>query len=84
MGKNVGGSIKFKSTDDFRDAFMQQTSDDVKEIETKLGRSLTDPEKSRIGVMQLRHFLEQLLLRMYATLLGKMTLFRLSALLPSV
>lgn len=43
--------------------------DDVTSLEDKLGRSLTREEKNRIGVSNLRLFLEELLQNRYSCIL---------------
>lgn len=60
VGKGKGSH--FATNDDFREAIRQRTADDISAAEGKLQKKLGDREKSRIGVMQLRLFLEQLLL----------------------
>ena len=44
--------------------------EDVASLEEKLGRALTEQERSRIGVSKLRLFLEELLQKRYDKLRG--------------
>ncbi|KAM0888482.1 hypothetical protein ACQ4PT_028310 [Festuca glaucescens] len=51
----------FRSNEDFKKAISLRQLDDVTSLEDKLGRSLTREEKNRMGVSNLRLFLEELL-----------------------
>ena len=53
----------FRSNEHFREAVTERESQDVTELEQRLDRKLEKAERSRIGVTQLRRFLEQLLQR---------------------
>lgn len=53
----------FRSNDVFRQAVALREAQDVTELEHRLGRRMDSSERARIGVAQLRHFLEQLLQR---------------------
>ena len=55
----------YRSNDHYREAVSQQELQDVHELQRKLGRQLEGPERARVGVSQLRRFLEQLLKRKY-------------------
>ncbi|KAK9814730.1 hypothetical protein WJX72_010634 [[Myrmecia] bisecta] len=55
----------FRSNDHFREAVHDREEVDVAELEHRLDRKLEKVERSRIGVGQLRRFLEQLLQRRY-------------------
>uniref|UniRef100_A0ACD5Y585 Uncharacterized protein n=1 Tax=Avena sativa TaxID=4498 RepID=A0ACD5Y585_AVESA len=55
----------FRSNEDFKKAISLRELDDVTSLEDKLGRSLTREEKNRIGVSNLRLFLEELLQNRY-------------------
>jgi hypothetical protein len=56
----------FRSNDHFREAVASREANDVHQLEKKLGRKLDGTtERSRIGVSQLRRFLEQLLQQKY-------------------
>lgn len=63
----VGGSrdATFRSNEHFRQAVAEREALDVAELEARLGRRLLSGERSRIGVGQLRRFLEHLLQRCY-------------------
>jgi hypothetical protein len=50
-------------------AISSRESEDIASIEDKLGRSLTTEEKERIGVGNLRLFLEELLRKRYSCVL---------------
>ena len=56
----------FRSNDHFRQAVAEREDCDVAELQHRLDRSLEKAERARIGVGQLRRFLEQLLQRRYA------------------
>lgn len=60
----------FRSNDHFRQAVAEREDCDVAELQHRLDRSLEKAERARIGVGQLRRFLEQLLQRRSATLLS--------------
>ncbi|PAN16249.1 hypothetical protein PAHAL_3G048200 [Panicum hallii] len=55
----------FRSNEEFKKAISSRESEDITSIEDKLGRSLTTEEKERIGVGNLRLFLEELLRKRY-------------------
>ena len=55
----------YRSNDHYREAVAQQELQDVHELQMRLGRQLDPAERSRVGVGQLRRFLEQLLQRRY-------------------
>jgi len=60
------GSAKdatFRSNEGFREAVRRQEEADVSVLETRLSHVLDKGERARIGVSQLRRFLEQLLQR---------------------
>ncbi|KAM0868113.1 hypothetical protein ACQ4PT_041542 [Festuca glaucescens] len=55
----------FRSNEDFKKVISLRELDDVTSLEDKLGRSLTREEKNRMGVSNLRLFLEELLQNRY-------------------
>lgn len=55
----------FRSNEHFREAVAEREALDVAELEARLGRRLEKAERARIGVGQLRKFLEHLLQRRY-------------------
>lgn len=55
----------FRSNEHFMEAVGERESIDVAELEARLGRRLDRAERARIGVGQLRRFLEHLLQRRY-------------------
>lgn len=55
----------FRSNEHFRMAVAEREALDVAELESRLGRKLERAERARIGVGQLRRFLEHLLQRRY-------------------
>ena len=55
----------FRSNEHFRSAVAEREALDVAELEARLGRRLEKAERARIGVGQLRRFLEHLLQRRY-------------------
>jgi hypothetical protein len=55
----------YQSNDHFREAVALREKLDVASLEEKLDRALSNEERSRVGVSQLRWFLEQLLRRRY-------------------
>lgn len=63
----VGGSrdCLFRSNDSYREAVVQQEQRDTAELERRCDRRLQSNERSRVGVSQLRHFLERLLQQRY-------------------
>ena len=63
----VGGSrdCLFRSNDHYREAVVQQEKRDSAELERRCDRRLHSSERSRVGVSQLRHFLERLLQQRY-------------------
>lgn len=56
----------FRSNEHFREALRDREDRDVTELEHRLDRRLEKAERARIGVGQLRRFLEQLLQRRQA------------------
>ena len=56
----------FRSNEHFREAVADREAMDVAELESRLGRKLERAERARIGVGQLRRFLEHLLQRRWA------------------
>uniref|UniRef100_A0A803NVB2 Dynamin-type G domain-containing protein n=1 Tax=Cannabis sativa TaxID=3483 RepID=A0A803NVB2_CANSA len=55
----------YRSNDEFKQAISLREMEDVASLENKLGRSLSEKERSRIGVSKLRAFLEELLQKRY-------------------
>ena len=55
----------FRSNDQYRDAVTAQEAADLDALEARLCRQLVDGERCRVGVSQLRLFLEKLLQRRY-------------------
>ena len=55
----------FRSNEHFREAVAEREALDVAELEARMGRRLEKAERARIGVGQLRRFLEHLLQRRY-------------------
>lgn len=55
----------FRSNEEFKKAISSRELEDIASIEGKLGRTLTAEEKDRIGVGNLRLFLEELLRKRY-------------------
>lgn len=55
----------FRSNGEFKKAILSRELEDIASIEDKLGRSLTTMEKDRIGVGNLRLYLEELLQKRY-------------------
>ena len=55
----------FRTNDQYRDAVLQQEASDIAALEARLDRRLDGAERARIGVSQLRQFLERLLQRRY-------------------
>eukprot|EP00775_Hariotina_reticulata_P003076 gene3076-3355_t len=55
----------FRTNDQYRDAVAQREMTDIQELQSKLQRKLDKQELSRLGVHQLRRFLEALLQRRY-------------------
>lgn len=55
----------FRSNEHFREAVAERETFDILELEKRLDRHLDKAERARIGVTQLRRFLEQLLQRRY-------------------
>lgn len=53
----------FRSNDQFRNSVLEQEDKDVAEVSRRLGRALEPHERRRVGVSQLRRFLEHLLQR---------------------
>ncbi|XP_038708035.1 dynamin-like protein ARC5 isoform X2 [Tripterygium wilfordii] len=60
-----GHDSVYGSNEEFKQAVYLREVEDVASLETKLGRSLTMQERSRIGVSKLRFFLEKLLQKRY-------------------
>ncbi|PON81136.1 Dynamin superfamily [Trema orientale] len=60
-----GPDSVYRSNDEFKQAISLREMEDVASLEEKLGRSLTEQERSRIGVSKLRLFLEELLQKRY-------------------
>ncbi|CAM8971685.1 hypothetical protein QQ045_029604 [Rhodiola kirilowii] len=61
----VGDDSVYRSNDEFKEAIIMREKDDIASLEDKLCRSLSEKEKSRIGVSKLRLFLEELLQKRY-------------------
>jgi len=61
----AGPGATYRANDDFREAVKRQEEGDLYELQARLGRELEGPELERVGVFQLRLFLEQLLQRKY-------------------
>eukprot|EP00793_Prasinoderma_coloniale_P002129 PRCOL_00002637-RA len=63
----VGGTRDciFRSNEQFREAVAQRELADVALLEKRMSRPLDREERSRVGISQLRHFLEHLLQRRY-------------------
>ncbi|XP_062091625.1 dynamin-like protein ARC5 [Humulus lupulus] len=55
----------YRSNDEFKQAISLREMEDVASLESKLSRSLSEQERSRIGVSKLRSFLEELLKKRY-------------------
>jgi len=55
----------FRSNDQFRNSVLEQEEKDVAEVERRMSRKLEPTERRRLGVSQLRRFLEHLLQRRY-------------------
>ncbi|GMN59226.1 hypothetical protein TIFTF001_028320 [Ficus carica] len=60
-----GPDSVYRSNDEFKQAISLREMEDVASLEEKLGRSLSEQERSRIGVSKLRLFLEDLLQKRY-------------------
>ncbi|KAK2986927.1 hypothetical protein RJ640_009070 [Escallonia rubra] len=60
-----GQESVYRSNDEFKQAISLREMEDVASLEDKLGRSLSNKERSRIGVSSLRLFLEELLQKRY-------------------
>ncbi|XP_075492868.1 dynamin-like protein ARC5 isoform X1 [Primulina tabacum] len=60
-----GHESVYRSNDEFKQAISLREIEDIIVLEEKLGRILSKPERSRIGVSSLRLFLEELLQRRY-------------------
>ncbi|KAK4777641.1 hypothetical protein SAY87_017828 [Trapa incisa] len=58
------GSV-YQSNDEFKKAISLREVEDIASLEEKLGRKLSQQEKSHIGVSKLRLFLEELLQKRY-------------------
>ncbi|XP_065870181.1 dynamin-like protein ARC5 [Euphorbia lathyris] len=61
----AGHDSVYRSNDEFKLAISSREMEDVAALEEKLGRRLSNQERSRIGVSKLRSFLEELLQRRY-------------------
>jgi hypothetical protein len=63
----VGGGrdCLFRSNEHYREAVLQQEKRDASELERRCDRRMAPSERSRVGVSQLRHFLERLLQQRY-------------------
>ena len=61
----TGHGSTFRTNDDFRVAVQRREAQDMFDLSARLQRELTVQEKDRVGVCQLRIFLEQLLQRKY-------------------
>ena len=63
----VGGGrdCLFRSNEHYREAVLGQEKRDASELERRCDRRLAPAERSRVGVSQLRHFLERLLQQRY-------------------
>ena len=63
----VGGGrdCLFRSNEHYREAVLGQEKRDASELERRCDRRLAPSERSRVGVSQLRHFLERLLQQRY-------------------
>ncbi|KAL8061043.1 hypothetical protein ABFX02_02G063000 [Erythranthe guttata] len=55
----------YRSNDEFKQAVSLREMEDITSLQEKLGRSLSEQEKSRIGVSSLKLFLEELLQKRY-------------------
>ncbi|KAJ9687199.1 hypothetical protein PVL29_015880 [Vitis rotundifolia] len=55
----------YRSNDEFKQAISLREMEDIASLEEKLGRLLSEQERSRIGVSKLRLFLEELLQKRY-------------------
>uniref|UniRef100_A0A803NVC1 Dynamin-type G domain-containing protein n=1 Tax=Cannabis sativa TaxID=3483 RepID=A0A803NVC1_CANSA len=60
-----GPDTVYRSNDEFKQAISLREMEDVASLENKLGRSLSEKERNRIGVSKLRAFLEELLQKRY-------------------
>ena len=63
----VGGGrdCMFRSNEHYREAVVAQEKRDTSELERRCDRRMAPNERSRVGVSQLRHFLERLLQQRY-------------------
>ena len=55
----------FRTNEQYREAVTRQEAADLAQVEQRLGRTLDANERGRVGVSQLRSFLERLLQRRY-------------------
>ena len=55
----------FRTNEQYREAVARQEAADLAQVEQRLGRTLDGSERARLGVSQLRSFLERLLQRRY-------------------
>ena len=55
----------YRSNDHYREAVLKREQEDIIELERRLDRRLTSQERGRVGVSQLRFFLERLLQQRY-------------------
>ncbi|KAI4342269.1 hypothetical protein MLD38_026912 [Melastoma candidum] len=60
-----GHESVYRTNEDFKRAISLREAEDIATLEEKLGRALSEQEKSRIGVSKLRLFLEELLQKRY-------------------
>ncbi|KAK9096216.1 hypothetical protein Sjap_021713 [Stephania japonica] len=60
-----GHESVYRSNDEFKQALSSREKEDIASLEEKLGRPLSKEERSRIGVISLRTFLEELLQKRY-------------------
>ncbi|GLI59277.1 hypothetical protein VaNZ11_001126 [Volvox africanus] len=60
-----GADCVFPTHDAFRERLAEREAADIADLEAKLGRKLSRPERDHIGVGALRRFLEQLLQKRY-------------------
>ena len=56
---------QYRSNDHYREAVLEREQKDIAELERRLDRHLTVQERGRVGVSQLRFFLERLLQQRY-------------------
>lgn len=56
---------QYRSNDHYREAVLEREQNDIVELERRLDRRLSSHERGRVGVSQLRFFLERLLQQRY-------------------